>query len=439
MSISKEQERLSQYIDSLNQTGGLNTVQSHDHDWNEMLDTVNLIKLSHIIDLPTPGFEQTGIQKIKREMEKNKQNAAQVRKSKKRLWKRYYLPLVTAAVVVLSLYLPTLFPDQKAMAEQIRVVKEQQLASLGVSEVNAPAMLSDRNIIGLEKDEQIVLWNQGNQTFTPFSLNTFQYMRHPAWSSDEKTIAFSGYQTKNAGIWLMEQDGTNVRLLTAPDSPDRFYDEPSWSPDGKELAFSKKDYQLTDTDGVTQTSEEIWVMDVKGGKPRKITDGSEPSWSPNGKMIAYTKTQMKGESLQKEVWLINKDGSHPKKLTDGMEPKWSPNGQFLAFARNTTTRQKVDKEKAQIMATFREIWAIHVESKKESRLTKSKINEQEVNQFLSYSSNSGNLPVNFVTSGQYSDWQPSWSKDGKSIVFVRNVNEENGKHFDLMKLDVKYE
>jgi TolB protein len=440
MSLSKEQDRLSQYIDRLNQTRRINIDKADDQEWTEMLDTVHLIKLSNMIDMPTPDFEEKGIQVIKKEVEKTRKKVVEIKTLKKRTWKRYSLPVVAASLVALSVCLPTLFPNQKAKAEQIRVVKEQQLVSLGVSKVNFPTMLSDGKSVGFEKDEKIFIWNQSNQSFKQFPLNSFQYMRNPAWSPDEKTIAFSGYQTKNAGIWLMDQDGSHVRQLAAPDSPDDFYDHPTWSPDGNKLAFAKQSYQLNDSDGVTQTSEEIWLMDIGAGKLRKITDGSEPSWSPDGKNIAYTKTRIKGESVQKEVWIIKTDGSNPKKLTDGMEPKWSPNGQFLTFARNTTTNEKVGTEKAQIVVTYREIFALHVESKRESQLTKSKLNERELNNLISSSkSDTNNLPVNVVMSGEYSDWQPSWSKDGKSIVFVRDTNEEKGNHFNLMKIDLKYE
>jgi TolB protein len=442
MSLSKKEERLSQYIDILNQTGTVNREQSDDQEMNEMIDTVNLMKFYNIVEMPTPDFQEKVRLKIKKEVEERQLKVVPIKTQKKRTWKKYYLPLVAASLVVISVCLPTLFPNQKAEAEQIRVVKEEQLVSLGVSKVNVPAILSDGKSIGFEKDEKIVVWEQGNQSFKQFPLDSFQYMRSPEWSPDEKKIAFSGYKTMNAGIWVMEQDGSNVRPLAAPESPDDFYDHPTWSPDGKKLAFAKQSYKANDSHGFTQTSEEIWIIDLETRKLTKITDGSEPSWSPNGKNIAYTKTRIKGESLQKEVWLINTDGSNRKKLTDGMEPKWSPTGQFIAFTRNTTTHKKVDteKQKAEIVTTFREIWAMDVDSKTESQLTMSKVDEQELNNLISSSkSDSSNLPLNFVMSGQYDDWQPNWSKDGKSIVFVRDTNVEKGNHFSLMKIELKYE
>ncbi|WP_251548931.1 hypothetical protein [Neobacillus muris] len=435
MNFSKE-ERLSQYIDRLNQ-------QIHeadgpaDQDWMDLMDTVHLIKLSNAIDMPAPDFQDKGRQRIKQELAERQPKAAPVKPPKKRTWKKYYMPLAAACLVGLSITLPSFFPEQKAEAEQIRAVKEEQLVSLGMEKANNPMPLSDGESIGFEKDEKIVSWNQVNQVIKEFPNDSFQYMRSPAWSPDEKRIAFSGYQTKNAGIWLMDQNGSNVRQLAAPESPDEFYDHPTWSPDGRKIAFAKQRYAMNDSHGHTQTGEEIWMLEIETGKLTKITDGSEPSWSPDGKMITYTKTQKSGG---KEVWVIHLDGSDPLKLTEGMEPDWSPDGQFITFARNSSTRQKAEGIRAEIVSSFREIWAIHVDSKKESRLTESKIDEQELDSLKSSSqSETSDVPQEFVLNGQYSDWQPHWSKDGKAIVFVRDANEESGNHFSLMKIILKYE
>lgn len=442
MNLSKE-ERLSHYIDKINlQIKNKQSEEPGDQELNELIDTVHLIKISNLIEMPTLDFQEKVRQRIKEEVMEKQQNPGQTKPLNNRTWKKFLLPIVAACLVVISVCLPTLTSNQKAEADQIRVVKEEQLVSLGVTMVNNPIVLSDGKNIGFEKNERIVTWNLDDQLFKEYPLVSFQYMRSPEWSPDEKMVTFSGYKTKNAGIWLMNQDGTNLRLLAAPESPDEFYDHPTWSPDGKKIAFAKQRYTSNDSHGYTQASEEIWVIDIDTGKLTKITDGSEPSWSPNGKDIAFTKTGKKGSNSQKEVWLINTDGSNSRKLTVGMEPNWSPDGQFITFVKNTTKRQKVngEKQKIEVVSSFRDIWAIHVDSKKESHLTESKINEQELNHLISSSkSESRDVPLKLVMNGQYSDWQPSWSKDGKTIIFVRDINEEKGNHFSLMKIDLKYE
>ncbi|MBM7651277.1 PD40 domain-containing protein [Neobacillus cucumis] len=440
MSLSKE-ERLSQYIDKWNQQIDKSNRENPDNqEWNELLDTVDLIKISSIVEMPAPDFQEKVRQRITEEIAEKQSKILPIKSHKKSTLKKYLFPLVAACVVLLSMSLQNLFPNDKAEAEQIRAVKEEQLVSLGITKVNNPMVLSDGKTIVFEKDEKIVTWNEDNPLMKDFPLNSFQYMRSPAMSPNEKTIAFSGYKTKNAGIWLMDQDGSNVRELAAPSSPDEYYDHPAWSPDGKKIAFVKLRYTANNSHGFTHASEEIWTIDINSGKLTKITNGSEPSWSPDGQRIAYTKTLTVGETIEKEVWIMNANGANPKKLTDGMEPNWSPDGQFITFAKITTKHQKVDKQKAEIVVSLREIWAIHVESKRESKLSESRINEEKLNKMISSApSETSDLPLSFVVSGEYDDSQPSWSKDGKSIVFVRNTNEEKGNHFSLMKITLKYE
>lgn len=57
-----------------------------------------------------------------------------------------------------------------------------------------------------------------------------------------------------------------------------------------------------------------------------------PSWSPDGKRIAFSLTNRAGQS---HIWVVNEDGSDPQQLTFGDvvddHPRWAPNGEFLVF------------------------------------------------------------------------------------------------------------
>jgi dipeptidyl aminopeptidase/acylaminoacyl peptidase len=103
--------------------------------------------------------------------------------------------------------------------------------------------------------------------------------------------------------------------------------EPSWSPDGRRIAFARS---RGDDDS------EIYVMNADGSRQRAITrsDGAddEPDWSPLGDKIVF-RSRRDGNS---EIYVMNADGSEVTRLTWNEEydghPDWSPDGTRIAFA-----------------------------------------------------------------------------------------------------------
>ena len=148
---------------------------------------------------------------------------------------------------------------------------------------------------------------------------------HPAWSPNGKKIAF--VSNRNRGyiqIWVIDADMGNPIRLT-----DGLWDAmPDWSPDGTKIAyqaFRKKELDIP----LRELRREIYVMDADGSRKRRLTDegGVHPSWSPDGKKIAYTHGQ---------IYVMDADGRNRNRITNDFVhkrmPCWSPDGMRIAYA-----------------------------------------------------------------------------------------------------------
>jgi Tol biopolymer transport system component/imidazolonepropionase-like amidohydrolase len=186
----------------------------------------------------------------------------------------------------------------------------------------------------------------------------------PVISPDGTEVAFIAL----GDLWLMPIGGTPRRLTN-----DRFVEtDPTWSPDGRSIAFS------SDRDGTT----DLWVRDVASGADQKVaSEATKASWAPRGNEIAY----------------INRDGAlaitgraapvHGRTFETG-RPTWAPEG-WIAV----TTLQPYSTR-------FRE----------------------GTNQLLMVSTTGGAPrrlnPVEHHSIGTRTNDGPAWSRDGSKMAFV---------------------
>jgi dipeptidyl aminopeptidase/acylaminoacyl peptidase len=81
----------------------------------------------------------------------------------------------------------------------------------------------------------------------------------------------------------------------------------------------------------TSLAGELYTINVDGTGLRRLTDGLDPIWSPDGKQVAFTRYDN-----PRGVWVINADGSGARRLFDANEsrwPSWSPDGSRILFTR----------------------------------------------------------------------------------------------------------
>ena len=138
-------------------------------------------------------------------------------------------------------------------------------------------------------------------------------------------IVFSSNRDGNQEIYVMDADGGNLRRLTNSPLDES---EPTWSPDGKRIAF----VTTRAGEGARDENRQIWVMDADGGNQQKLTNKDfsewEPSWSPDGKRIAFTSSghwNVAGGAWQ--IWVMDADGGNPRNLSN--DPSFDDIGSLM--------------------------------------------------------------------------------------------------------------
>jgi dipeptidyl aminopeptidase/acylaminoacyl peptidase len=212
------------------------------------------------------------------------------------------------------------------------------------------------------------------------------------------------------------------RTLTAEDLYRfRLITDSRISPDGRHVVYAE--------DRVDRKTEKkfsnLWIVPSRSGSPRGFTYGnhvdSYPRWSPDGTSIAFMSNRR--DEKQCQIYIIPFDGGEARPLTDlkGVfgTYEWAPNGRSLVFSFRRKDRSAIERDR-------------------DERKGKLGVVARQVKKVLYKLDGTGFLPearwhlwavdtrtgrtTRLTGDDRYDDLAPSWSPDGRSVVFLSNHN-----------------
>jgi dipeptidyl aminopeptidase/acylaminoacyl peptidase len=282
------------------------------------------------------------------------------------------------------------------------------------------------------------------RSITVEDLYSIKFLSRPRISPDGQSIAYvvtTIDECKHkycSAIWVVPTSGGEARRFTSGSGN---ASNPSWSPDGRWLAFvSDREGELTEQKKIGKGKPQIWLIPADGGEARQLTfmehGASSPIWSPDSKQLLFSAyvgpsdgETPDGKALPKvrvidclcyrrdgrgfihdrrsHLFLIDIAGGEPQQLTDGDyddgSAVWSPDGMQIAFVSNRNEdRWRLPGDD------------VHVLSLKDGRPG----------------------VLRRLTDTTLSCFSLSWSPDGQTIAFIASPKIRAAEHFYLYTVTV---
>jgi len=335
-----------------------------------------------------------------------------------------------------------------------------------------PRFSPDGKYIAFTSDEDggdnLWIMNSDGSNAKAVSSETFRLLNSPAWSPDSNYIIgrkhFTGSRSLGAGeVWLYHKTGGSGVMLTKRPNEQKDLGEPAFSPDGKYVYFSQDatpgksfHYSKDSIKGIykikrleLETGEIKVVIEGKGGAIR-------PTPSPDGKYLAY----ISRDDFQSNMYLYDLKSGQETLIYQGLDRDmqetwaihgvyptmaWTPNSKALVFwaggkirklalkNKKTSTIEFHVKTTKKIQSTLRVQQDINQDNFDVKMLRDIEISpdgKKVVFEALGhiYTRNLPNgKPKRLTRQKQHFELNPSFSRDGKRIVYVTWHDKELGK------------
>ncbi len=297
------------------------------------------------------------------------------------------------------------------------------VAEISAQTLTPPQAITDPKQISSKPNAQVE-----PRSLTIEKLYMTRQIGRPTWSPDGRQIAFISNMSGRNNLWLVSAEGGFPTQLTVSDQRQT---SPTWSPDGKWIAYQ------SDYDG-----DELWdifLVSPKTGKVVNLTQTREiaemdPTWSPDGRYLAYLVKPKTSAAYEIDIYdMIMREVKHITTNTPqdkrNVNPIWSKDGKSIIYTQE------------QAKGTDSNIFMANVESGESTLLTP---HDGEMlyfaddispdGQHILLTSNAANgyenaglvdiatKKINWITRDKWEIRAGEFSPDGKHITFTANVD-----------------
>jgi len=244
---------------------------------------------------------------------------------------RFFLLDVYRGQQVLGFDMPAVTPDQ------LRVVSHQ-IADLIYEKLTGTKGYFNTQIAyvtaagyGLARRFELIVADADG--FNPRTIAASrETLMSPTWSPDGKKLAYVGYEKGRSAIFIHTLATGELRKFV---SEKGINGAPVWSPDGSKMIVTLS----------FETNPDLYLIDIASGQRRRLTDhfaiDVEANFSPDGNTVAFTSDR--GGSAQ--VYLMPVAGGEPRRLTfqgkQNQRPRFSPDGKSIAVVNNDGGRYSI--------------------------------------------------------------------------------------------------
>src|ERR1035437_7962776 len=218
-------------------------------------------------------------------------------------------------------------PMRTCILFAIVILMSTVVAETAAQTLPAPQAVTDPKKISSQPNAQVE-----PRSLTIEKLYMTRQVGRPTWSPDGKSIAFISNMSGRNNLWLVPAEGGWPVQLTVSDQRQT---APAWSPDGRWIAYQ------SDFDGDEQW--DIFLVSPKTGKVVNLTQTREiaelnPTWSPDGRYLAYEVKPKTSAAYEIDIYdMVMREVKHvttnAPQDRGNSNPIWSRDGKYIVYTQ----------------------------------------------------------------------------------------------------------